>query len=181
MKTIVLYNVDKETIKKYQEIKELEDIQFKQIFDEDLQVTIEDLFDLPEHDGTCKKYSKSYMLFSGIDADGLSAFTQILKENNLSFKGVKVMKTSHNIKWTLNALLDEVTEEDAIMTRVTILKKLLIASNEVDLNAYTEEKTYPLKQALMKGYLLLQNKELELIKIDESINSIKYFLNDLKV
>ena len=47
VKTIVLYNVDKETIKKYQEIKELEDIQFKQIFDEDLQVTIEDLFDLP--------------------------------------------------------------------------------------------------------------------------------------
>lgn len=180
MKKIVLYNVSEDIVDRYKNIKEFNDIVFSRIFDEDLETIINDLFKLEDHNGTNLKFEKSYMLMEGISPDDLTYINKVLKENDLSFKGIKVMKTDHNKEWTLKALLDEVTEEDEVMSRVTILRKLIISTNDLDLNKYDEDLSFGLKQALMNGYVLIKSKDLQIDKLDEAIRNIQYFLNAIE-
>ena len=96
MKKIVLYNVNEDIVDRYKNIKEFNDIVFSRIFDEDLETIINDLFKLEDHNGTNLKFEKSYMLMEGISPDYLTYINKVLKENDLSFKGIKVMKTDRN-------------------------------------------------------------------------------------
>ncbi|NLC96547.1 MAG: DUF3783 domain-containing protein [Erysipelotrichaceae bacterium] len=180
MKTIVLYNIDKEIVDKYKEIEELKDVIFKRIDDTYLDVTVQDIFEKEDSLGDCSVYKRSYMIMEGVDKDYLSILNKAFKDNDLKFSGVKAMKTEYNKNWKLRDLFDEITEEDEIMSRVTTLRKLIMSTNNLDLSKYEESLSFGLKQALMNGYILINSKDLNIIKLDESINNIKYFLNSIE-
>lgn len=176
MKKIVLYNVEEELLEKYRSIEEFKDIKFSRVFDEDLDKTVNDLFELEKNIGNCEAFEKSYMIMSDISKDDLNFVNKILKKYDLEFNGIRVMKTQINKDWTLKALLKEVSEEHEIMTRIFKLRKLIISTNDMDLNKYEEPLSFGLKQALLNGYVLINSKDINIDKLDEAIANIKQFL-----
>jgi len=176
MKKIVLYNVEEELLEKYRSIEEFKDIKFSRVFDEDLDKTVNDLFELEKNIGNCGAFEKSYMIMSNISSDDLNFINKTLKEYNLVFNGIKVMKTQTNKEWALKALLEEVSEEHEIVTRVFKLRKLIKSTNDMDLSKYEEPLSFGLKQALLNGYILINSKDINVDKLDEAIENINHFL-----
>jgi translation elongation factor EF-1beta len=86
------------------------------------------------------------------------------------------MKTQTNKEWALKALLEEVSEEHEIVTRVFELRKLIKSTNDMDLSKYEEPLSFGLKQALLNGYILINSKDINVDKLDEAIENINHFL-----
>ncbi len=177
MKKIAIYNIEKDKLNKIQSEKLFKDIAIITFYDENLVLTVKELFENTIEGVRSDKYHKTYVIMNEITPDDFKIINSFLKTLDLNF--IAVTRNNHNESWELDKLFNEVTQEDKQFVAKDELKRLLVSLNDIDLSKYSNSDTFALKKALMDGFLILNSDDISLNIIENSINNIKYLLNKL--
>ncbi len=179
MKKLAFYNINDVLFQTIKNLKELSDIHIFRFDDSKLSLYVKDIFEMDDTHGVSKEFDKSYLIMSGFSVDDFKQLNKTFEENNINFDGIKITRTAKNENWSIKNLLVEVNDEDLMIKSKTILKDILISMNNINLNKYSDDLTFGLKKTLMHGFLILNAKDVELSQIEEAINNINYFKENL--
>jgi hypothetical protein len=146
--------------------------------DGDLDKTVADLF---EENGTgsdhnCHVFSESYMIYQGLEQQELLAFGKRITEQTESVHDITIVRTPANQSWTLRKLFEETARESVLVQKLDHLMDLLKRANQVDLSKLDESGTKSYKAAVMKGFMILQERHEDPAEIDEAIRLLSEVL-----
>lgn len=115
----------------------------------------------------------NFILFAGMNKDEVFAIIQKMQNLNISFSH-KAMLTENNIKWNLQALLEEMEEEHAFMLTYNKTHALLKEANSLSYEDYVEETFIPYRDAFLKAYMYIKQNKPDKDTLDElNTNIIK--------
>jgi hypothetical protein len=181
MKKILLYGVPEPQADRYQNIAANEDIAMYTIGDEELDQTIEKLFETQDDlNNKADAFASPYMLMQEIEVPELLKLVRLFKQNDLEFEGIKVMKTPTNSSWTLRALLEEAQRENEVARKTVVLRELIKSCNGLDLSKMEAKEQHAFKETLMNAYLLLQSGQYTGEALDEAIGALTQALRSCR-
>lgn len=158
MKHVLLYrnNISYDE-NKFKKFLELNHIAYTYLEDKDLNHVVKDLFTENKESSICLKHPFNFILFKEFSREEVASFLNILKQLEIDFSH-KAMLTETNKEWTLEELLQEISEEHDFFLSYNKVKELLKEANSLSFEEYTEESFAPYQKTFMEAYMYLQSK-----------------------
>ncbi|MBP3890923.1 MAG: DUF3783 domain-containing protein [Solobacterium sp.] len=179
MKKIVFY-LDETVYQQYQPIVEAKGFLVALVGDESLFRSVKEVFETDVKASGHEAFDEGYMLMQEISDTELTVLLEIFEEKGLEFEGIKVMRTEHNEKWTLQELLFETNKEHQVMKKAILLETLMKSTNGMDFNALPKEVETGLKQALMHAYMLLSSGQFDADSLENALQELSEQLKKAK-
>lgn len=143
---------------------------------EDLNKTFQEVIDHVEHSNCDLQYEYSFMFISGLSQDELMNLLDLFNEAKLPFDGIKVMATSHNVKWTMKDIMEETIQEHKMMKKVYELDSLLRSCNEIPFDSLDESIKQDVMNEVMAAYVLMKSQNFTNENLDLAIHGLKEVL-----
>ncbi len=179
MKKIRLYGCPKEMVETYKMISSTIKVDISSIVDSDLNKTVNEIFACDSQFEENKNCEEMFMIFQGFSPDEMLNYLNVLKEHDVPYGGIKIIETEHNKNWKLADLFNEVRLEHEIFKKSEILKQVLMATSNVNLDKLSDDDKTKFKELLMKGYMMLQNPSREQEIIDTCTREIMNYLKKM--
>jgi len=170
MKKILIYGLDETTADLYQNIATGHDIAMVIVGDTALDVKVNKLFEITDDlDTYATAFPDSYMIMQEIEVNELLTLLRQFRDAGREFEGIKVMRTGTNEGWTLRALLTEAAREQKLTQKVLVLQELIKSCNSLDLSEMEPKARQSFREAIMEGFVLLQQGKYEEQELDRTI------------
>lgn len=174
MKKILYYRLDETEQNVYPKLLKRLGYQMLACNDNDLDTTLEELFLREESSiGSCERFEHSYFIMSGMTKEDLQVVLDAFQTAKLPYKGIKVMRTETNAKWTLRELFAETASEHEMFQNVKLLDQLIRSCNVVDITLMEENEREKFKQVLMDAFILLKSGMYTNEELQEAIRNLK--------
>lgn len=165
---VILYlGQDAHRFEQYQ--KALQDQDLILVGDEDLDHTIQDLFNRSSNHQIKEGTMNPFMIadINVHDPEEVGRFLDTLKSQGIE-QPLLALRTEHNEKWTLKALKEEIEKEAAYFEKRKQLTKLIQSFGADQLEADPK-----VKKSVMTAYMMLQAPELPEDQLDLAIEVLE--------
>ena len=167
----MLYGLPADTVQIYRTAAAGMDINVCVLDDSDLDTEVADLFagNSTESENRCHAFSDSYMLYQGMEKQELLELGSRITGKTSTIHDITIVRTLSNQSWTLRKLFEETARESVLVQKLDHLMELLKQANQVDLSRLDINDTELYKAAVMKGFVILQEKHEDPSEIDEAL------------
>lgn len=130
-----------------------------------LNTTVEEVFKL---NGLSFSLGETFALYQGLSQNQIIDFVTKTKNKHSM---IHATYTTTNASWTLQALVDELKREHALMRRYEVLGQCITRLNDKMANLTQDEK-----QVLLEAYMQYENQETDLDVLDHTIERLNYMM-----
>ena len=173
MKKIIFNGISDEQVEKYFDLCLELGYEVSLLKKEDLNKTFQEVIDHVKNVQTDLKSEYSFMFISGFTQDELMKVLDLFNQAKLPFDGIKVMATSHNVKWMMKDIMEETIQEHKMMKKVYELDSLLRSCNEIPFDSLDESIKQGVMNEVMAAYVLMKSQNFTNENLDLAIKNLK--------